>query len=129
MATPSAPATKAARQARIAAILAMEQVHSQEQLAGPSITPAVISSPRCAGRQCSTIAPSAASASSSPPIWNGASASRRAGASCWPIETQTSVASTSAPLTARAGSSTTAADPPVSAAIRCAAATIPGSGW
>jgi transcriptional regulator of arginine metabolism len=34
MATPSAPATKAARQARIAAILAMEQVHSQEQLAG-----------------------------------------------------------------------------------------------
>jgi transcriptional regulator of arginine metabolism len=33
MATPSAPATKAARQARIAAILAMEQVHSQEQLA------------------------------------------------------------------------------------------------
>jgi arginine repressor len=34
MAIPSAPATKAARQARIAAILAMEQVHSQEQLAG-----------------------------------------------------------------------------------------------
>jgi len=34
MGTPSAPATKAARQARIAAILAMEQVHSQEQLAG-----------------------------------------------------------------------------------------------
>jgi transcriptional regulator of arginine metabolism len=33
MATPSAPATKAARQARIAAILAVEQVHSQEQLA------------------------------------------------------------------------------------------------
>jgi len=33
MATPSAPATKTARQARIAAILAMEQVHSQEQLA------------------------------------------------------------------------------------------------
>jgi transcriptional regulator of arginine metabolism len=33
MATPPAPATKAARQARIAAILAMEQVHSQEQLA------------------------------------------------------------------------------------------------
>ena len=33
MATPLAPATKAARQARIAAILAMEQVHSQEQLA------------------------------------------------------------------------------------------------
>jgi transcriptional regulator of arginine metabolism len=34
MTGPSAPATKAARQARIAAILAMEQVHSQEQLAG-----------------------------------------------------------------------------------------------
>jgi transcriptional regulator of arginine metabolism len=34
MATPVAPATKAARQARIAAILAREQVHSQEQLAG-----------------------------------------------------------------------------------------------
>ena len=33
MAAPPAPATKAARQARIAAILAMEQVHSQEQLA------------------------------------------------------------------------------------------------
>ena len=33
MTTPLAPATKAARQARIAAILAMEQVHSQEQLA------------------------------------------------------------------------------------------------
>jgi arginine repressor len=33
MATPVAPATKAARQARIAAILAREQVHSQEQLA------------------------------------------------------------------------------------------------
>ncbi len=34
MATPAAPGTKAARQARIAAILAREQVHSQEQLAG-----------------------------------------------------------------------------------------------
>jgi transcriptional regulator of arginine metabolism len=34
MATPTAPGTKAARQARIAAILAREQVHSQEQLAG-----------------------------------------------------------------------------------------------
>jgi transcriptional regulator of arginine metabolism len=34
MATPVAPATKAARQSRIAAILAREQVHSQEQLAG-----------------------------------------------------------------------------------------------
>jgi arginine repressor len=34
MATPVAPGTKAARQARIAAILAREQVHSQEQLAG-----------------------------------------------------------------------------------------------
>jgi arginine repressor len=34
MATPLAPGTKAARQARIAAILAREQVHSQEQLAG-----------------------------------------------------------------------------------------------
>jgi transcriptional regulator of arginine metabolism len=34
MATPVAPATKAARQARIGAILAREQVHSQEQLAG-----------------------------------------------------------------------------------------------
>ena len=33
MSTPAAPATKAARQARIAAILSMEQVHSQEQLA------------------------------------------------------------------------------------------------
>jgi transcriptional regulator of arginine metabolism len=33
MTGPTAPATKAARQARIAAILAMEQVHSQEQLA------------------------------------------------------------------------------------------------
>jgi arginine repressor len=34
MATPAGPGTKAARQARIAAILAREQVHSQEQLAG-----------------------------------------------------------------------------------------------
>jgi arginine repressor len=34
MATPVTPGTKAARQARIAAILAREQVHSQEQLAG-----------------------------------------------------------------------------------------------
>jgi transcriptional regulator of arginine metabolism len=34
MTAPVAPATKAARQARIAAILAREQVHSQEQLAG-----------------------------------------------------------------------------------------------
>ena len=34
MATQAAPGTKAARQARIAAILAREQVHSQEQLAG-----------------------------------------------------------------------------------------------
>jgi transcriptional regulator of arginine metabolism len=33
-ARPSAPATKAARQARISLILAREQVHSQEQLAG-----------------------------------------------------------------------------------------------
>jgi transcriptional regulator of arginine metabolism len=34
MTGPAAPATKTARQARIAAILAREQVHSQEQLAG-----------------------------------------------------------------------------------------------
>ena len=34
MATPAAPGTKAARQARITTILAREQVHSQEQLAG-----------------------------------------------------------------------------------------------
>jgi transcriptional regulator of arginine metabolism len=34
MATPAAPATKTARQSRILAILAREQVHSQEQLAG-----------------------------------------------------------------------------------------------
>jgi transcriptional regulator of arginine metabolism len=34
MAAQAAPGTKAARQARIAAILAREQVHSQEQLAG-----------------------------------------------------------------------------------------------
>jgi transcriptional regulator of arginine metabolism len=34
MASQAAPATKAARQARIAAILAREPVHSQEQLAG-----------------------------------------------------------------------------------------------
>jgi transcriptional regulator of arginine metabolism len=34
MAGPAAPATKAGRQARIVAILAREQVHSQEQLAG-----------------------------------------------------------------------------------------------
>jgi arginine repressor len=34
MTTPAAPGTKAARQARVAAILAREQVHSQEQLAG-----------------------------------------------------------------------------------------------
>ena len=33
MAGPAAPATKAARQAQIAAILSREQVHSQEQLA------------------------------------------------------------------------------------------------
>jgi transcriptional regulator of arginine metabolism len=33
MASPAAPATKAARQAQIAAILSREQVHSQEQLA------------------------------------------------------------------------------------------------
>ena len=33
MVSPATPATKAARQARIAAILSREQVHSQEQLA------------------------------------------------------------------------------------------------
>lgn len=45
-----------------------------------------------------------------------------------PIEVQVSVASTSASRTAWAGSVSTRTDPPVSAAIRAAASTTPGSG-
>ena len=45
------------------------------------------------------------------------------------MDTHTSVASTSAPLLATAGSSSTLAEPPVRAAIACAAARIAGSGW
>ena len=47
---------------------------SQTTLAGPSITSAVISSPRCAGRQCNAIASGPAAASRSALSWNGASA-------------------------------------------------------
>ena len=39
------------------------------RLAGPSMTSSVISSPRCAGRQCSTIAPSAAPSSKAVLTW------------------------------------------------------------
>lgn len=102
---------------------------SKTALCGPSSTSSVISSPRWAGRQCSTIAPGAA--------WPSRSASTRYGrngvirsspSSSCPIEVQASVATASAPLTASTGSVSTLTDPPVPAAISAARATTAGSG-
>ena len=57
---------------------------------------------------------------------NGASRASRS-SSC-PIDTQVSVATTSAPSNAARASSVTVTEPPVSAAMRCAASVIDGSG-
>ena len=64
----------------------------------------MISSPRWAGRQCSTTASSAASPTSRPSIRYPANACRRTASSASaPIETQVSVKITSAPATASSG--------------------------
>ena len=100
---------------------------SKTALCGPSITSSVISSPRCAGRQCSTIASGAAAASSFSLTWygrNGVSRSRPS-LSC-PIDVQVSVATTSAPSAASNGSRSTSTEPPVHAAISAARATTAG---
>ena len=61
-------------------------------LRGPSTTSALISSPRWAGRQCSTTASGAARARSAPSMVNPAKAARRAArSSSWPIDVHTSV--------------------------------------
>src|SRR3990170_3292194 len=72
---------------------------------GPSITSAVTSSPRWAGKQCMKIASFAACAITRPLTWNGRRASVRFFSSLSPIETQTSVTTQSAPRAACSGSS------------------------
>src|SRR5699024_1232308 len=95
---------------------------------GPSIASAVISWPRYAGRQCSTIA-AGAPASSASLTWKGMKGSSRSAASpSCPIETQLSVAIASAPATASLGEVNTAAEPPVVSAISLARVRMSGAG-
>ena len=102
---------------------------SQTTLFGPSMTSALISSPRYAGRQCRTRQPGLASASFAASRRYGSRTTRRAAAmASWPIDTHTSVAITSACSHAAAGSVQSSTVPPVCSAIRAAAATTSGSG-
>src|SRR5690606_5332475 len=81
---------------------------------GPSSTSAVISLPRYAGKQCSTIASGAAAASVCASRRNGPkSASASSVEVESPIETHVSVARTRAPLTASVTESVTSTEPPV----------------
>src|SRR5205823_1661791 len=89
---------------------------SNTALCGPSITSSVISSPRWAGRQCSTMAPGAAAPSSLALTWYGRKGANRSRPSLsWPIEVHVSVAMTSAPSTASYGSRSVSTEPPVHA--------------
>src|SRR4051794_38010596 len=102
---------------------------SQTTLRGPSMTSAAISLPRYAGRQCITIASSAACASRSASTAYGRNGAIRCSASSsLPIDTQVSVTTTSAPATASTGSVTWSADPPVVPATSAARASTSGSG-
>src|SRR5581483_133080 len=102
---------------------------SQTTDCGPSITDAAISLPRYAGRQCSTIASGAPSARAASSRAYGLKTSARSLFSAsWPIDTHVSVTSTSASVAAALASCSTWTEPPVSAAIRSASATIAGSG-
>src|SRR5699024_6789694 len=98
--------------------------------AGPSMTSAVTSLPREAGRQWRKTGSLPASMSSWL-TWNGMngddSSSRRAAS--WPIDTQVSVTRTSAPRAAAFGSSVTVSDPPVWVARASASAITAGTGW
>ncbi len=68
------------------------------------------------------------SVSSTRYFWNGPPTPLRSSDSpSWPIETQVSVATTSAPCTAATGSSVTSTEPPCSAAMACARATTSAS--
>ena len=59
---------------------------------GPSSTSSVISSPRCAGRQCSTTASAAARSTSASSTVKPSKAARRAArSSSWPMLVHTSV--------------------------------------
>ena len=74
------------------------------RLRGPSNTSAATSSPRRAGRQWRKTAEGAARPISSAVTWYPANAARRSAVwSSWPIETHTSVQTTSAPATASVG--------------------------
>ncbi len=59
----------------------------------------------------------------------GTARSARSDSSSWPIDTQVSVASTSAPAAASSGSAVQRTEPPVAAAIAAARARTAGSGW
>ena len=89
----------------------------------------MISSPRCAGRQCSAITSGAARSSSASFTCRGRNGAVRSrpSASC-PIDTQVSVTTTSAPSTAACGSATSAALPPVSSARAFASRSTVASG-
>src|SRR6185436_11090301 len=94
---------------------------------GPSSTSPVISSPRCAGKQCNTIALAAARETIAASMQYPANAWRRrsASSSC-PIDDQTSVDSTCAPVAACCGSVVSEIDPlPSRRCVSRAAATMP----
>src|SRR4249920_3420628 len=83
---------------------------------GPSITAAVISSPRWAGRQCMKMAPGEAAFISFSSTWKRRNCSVRSKASASPIETQVSVTMQSAPFTASCGLSEILTLPPCACA-------------
>src|SRR6185437_296521 len=79
---------------------------------GPSMTPAVTSSPRLAGRQCMKMAPALALAISRSSTRYGASMLWRLTLASTPIDTQVSVTTQSAPWTASSGLAVTRTRPP-----------------
>jgi hypothetical protein len=96
---------------------------------GPSMTSAATSEPRKAGRQCRNSAPGAAWAIAAASTEYARKTSARASVSAsWPMDTQVSVQTTSAPASASAGSVVTRTDPPVCSARSSAARTTAGSG-
>src|SRR5690606_7785872 len=102
---------------------------SQTALCGPSMTSSVISSPRCAGRQCSTTTSGAACSSSAVSRRYGTNGPTRSKPSfSWPMEVQVSVTRACAPRAAATGSPVTVMFAPVSAARLRAASSTQGRG-
>src|SRR5947199_3202897 len=105
------PVASSARSARTASIRLAACCQTSEE--GPSITSAVTSSPRCAGRQCRNTAWSPAAVMRSPSTRYPRNAAWRVSDSCsWPIDVHTSVYTASAPFTASYGSTASSTAPP-----------------